>query len=271
MLLSDLELSQRLERTEGRANADFVEIHASFEPEAGFEWISVGGALVMYDGPESPLTQTFGLGIFEATTADHLAEIESHFKSRNAPVFHEISPLADQAILKLLSERGYSPVELSAVMFQELDPQGHPRKPKNPAISTRGIDADEADMWASIAAEGWASEAPELKEFINSIGRITTRTKGARPFLAEIDGKAVATGGLAIYDDTCILAGASTIPAARGQGAQNALLAARLNYAEQHGCRLAMMCALPGSVSQKNAERNGFKIAYTRIKWQLGG
>jgi hypothetical protein len=30
-----------------------------------------------------------------------------------------------------------------------------------------------------------------------------------------------------------------------------------------------MMGALPGSQSQKNAEKNGFRIAYTRTKWQL--
>jgi hypothetical protein len=30
-----------------------------------------------------------------------------------------------------------------------------------------------------------------------------------------------------------------------------------------------MMCAQPGSQSQRNAEKHGFRIAYTRIKWQL--
>lgn len=29
------------------------------------------------------------------------------------------------------------------------------------------------------------------------------------------------------------------------------------------------MAALPGSASQRNAERQGFRIAYTRIKWTL--
>jgi hypothetical protein len=28
------------------------------------------------------------------------------------------------------------------------------------------------------------------------------------------------------------------------------------------------MGALPGSGSQRNAERHGFRIAYTRIKWR---
>ena len=30
-----------------------------------------------------------------------------------------------------------------------------------------------------------------------------------------------------------------------------------------------MMGALPGSASQRNGERHGFRIAYTRIKWHL--
>jgi hypothetical protein len=102
-----------------------------------------------------------------------------------------------------------------------------------------------------------------------SIGRITSRTKGGSPFIAELNGRPIAAGGFCIYDDMCILAGASTIPEARRQGAQNALLAARLNYAAKKGCSMAMMCALPGSQSQKNAQKNGFQIAYTRIKWQL--
>jgi hypothetical protein len=32
---------------------------------------------------------------------------------------------------------------------------------------------------------------------------------------------------------------------------------------------IAMMAAAPGSASQRNAERHGFRIAYTRTKWHL--
>jgi hypothetical protein len=42
-----------------------------------------------------------------------------------------------------------------------------------------------------------------------------------------------------------------------------------MRYAFDHGCDLAMMVAMPGSESQRNAERNGFRIAYTRTKWKL--
>ena len=86
---------------------------------------------------------------------------------------------------------------------------------------------------------------------------------------AEIDGQPVATGVVFIANGVALLAGASTIPNARRKGAQSQLLEARLRYAVEQGCDLAMMCALPGSPSQRNAQRNGFQIAYTRTKWKL--
>jgi beta-glucosidase-like glycosyl hydrolase len=72
-----------------------------------------------------------------------------------------------------------------------------------------------------------------------------------------------------VHDGVALLAGASTIPEWRHRGAQNALLAKRLVYAAHAGCDLAMMCAEPGGASQRNAERQGFRIAYTRVKWGM--
>lgn len=65
MIFSDLDLSRKLERTEASANAAFIETRAKLNPEVGAEWIEVAGTYAMFDGVESPLTQTFGLGVFE--------------------------------------------------------------------------------------------------------------------------------------------------------------------------------------------------------------
>lgn len=269
MIYSDIDLSRTLERTEALANADFVETRASLAPGTRACWIEVGGAFAMFDGIESPLTQTFGLGMFEDVTSEHLAELEAFYLEQNAPVFHEVSPMADPSLLTLLGDRGYRPIELTSVMFQELDPSATSFNQINTDISTRVIGPDEADLWAAIASEGWATEHPMLGEFMLNFGKIAARTSGGHPFIAELDGRPIAAGGFSFYDDVCILAGAATIPDSRRKGAQNALLSARLNFAAERGCRLAMMCAAPGSQSQKNAQKNGFQIAYTRIKWQL--
>jgi hypothetical protein len=42
-----------------------------------------------------------------------------------------------------------------------------------------------------------------------------------------------------------------------------------MRYAADRGCDLAMMVAEAGSESQRNAERQGFRVAYTRMKWRL--
>jgi len=268
MIYSDKTLSQKLELTEARANIDFVESRAKLEPSVGATWIEVGGVRAMFDGAESPCTQTFGLGVFDDPTDEQLGELENFFTSRGAPVFHEVSPLADPSTLLLLNSRGYRPIEMSTVLFRELDESRLKPEPKTD-IKTRIINDSEADLWAAISASGWSTEMEGLADFMFAFGRIRARTEGGHPFLAELDDKPIATGMLFMKDDVCILAGASTILEARNRGAQNALFTARLQFAAEHGCRLAMMCAAPGSQSQKNAQKNGFEIAYTRTKWHL--
>lgn len=265
---SDLALSRHLERTEGRGNAGFVEARARISPKSGAEWIQVAGAYAMYDGPASPCTQTFGLGLFEPVTADVMQRIEAFFRDRQAPVFHEVSPLADPALVALLNERGYQPVELSSVLFRPIG-QGRRFVPSiDDRLRVRVIDAGEETLWAQTSARGW-SEFAEHADFMLSLGEVTAHQKAATSFLVEIDGRPVATGALSICEGVGLLAGASTVPEGRRQGAQLALLDGRLAHAADKGCDLAMMCALPGSASQRNAERHGFRIAYTRTKWRL--
>ncbi len=269
MIFSDLSLARRLERTEARGNADFVETRARIDPESGAEWIDVAGTYAMYDGVSSPLTQTFGLGLFDPITAAELDRIEEFFRRRGAPVFHEVSPLADPQVLPLLNERGYRPIELTSVLYRPIGEE-LPVKPGNEAVRVRPTGLEDWKLWAATAAQGW-NEFPEVSELMFGLGEITAKRSDGLCFLAELNGQAIATGVLILHEGVALLGGASTIPEGRRQGAQLALLESRLRYAAENGCDLAMMCALPGSASQRNAERQGFRIAYTRIKWGLGG
>ncbi|MDQ3799407.1 MAG: GNAT family N-acetyltransferase, partial [Acidobacteriota bacterium] len=264
MIYSDKNLSQKLERAEARSNADFVEARARMFPESGAEWIEVGGAYAMFDGVESPLTQTFGLGVFDEITDAEMERLEEFFRKHDAPVFHEVSPLAGLALVELLNRRGYQPIELSSILYQPLEGEITTALPVNPQIKTRVIEKGEEELWARVSANGWATEGEGLSEFMFQFGRINTATEGGVPFLAELSGEPISAGMLYVYDDVALLAGASTIPEGRRKGAQNALLDARLRFAASKGCTIAMMGAMPGSQSQRNAEKNGFRIAYTR-------
>lgn len=262
---ADIDLARRLERTEAQGNANFVEARKETFPDVGADWIEVAGAYAMFDGAGSPLTQTFGLGVFQPITSDDLDQLEQFFQSRGADVFHEVCPMADASVFSLFAKRGYHPIEFSNVMYRPIT--ADLRLHEANAINVRLVEKDDSELWAETAFEGW-SEFTEVADFLRDLGQVTARSKSLS-FLAELDGKPIATGALTIAGDVALLAGASTIPTARRQGAQLALLEGRLRYAASKGCTIGMMVALPGSGSQRNAERHGFRIAYTRTKWHL--
>lgn len=268
MTFADLDLARRLERLEATASARFIEARSRISPDSGARWIEVAGAYAMFDGPASPITQTFGLGLFAEPTPADLDRLEAFFQERGAPVCHEVSPLAGLPLADLLSSRGYKPLEFTSVMYQPLTPAADPPAPVDPRLQTRLILGGEEEIWSQISARGW-SEHLEWIEFLLSLGRVTASADGSLCFFAHLDGEPVATAVLICHSGVAYLAGASTVPEARRQGAQRALLEARMNMAASQGCDLVMMCAQPGSASQRNAERQGFRIAYTRIKWKL--
>lgn len=264
--LVDAGLSARLERTEARANSAFVEARARLQPASGAAWIDVGGTYAMFDGVGSPLTQTFGLGMSGPVSTADFERLEAFFDERGAEVFHEVSPLVDPALLEQMHARGYHPVELTSILFRptrlsETDAE----LPGGVRVRRTGV--EEADEWARVSAQGWSSEGDDVAAFIHGFGQVSARAAGTECFVAEVDGQPAAAGALILADGVALLAGASTIPAMRRRGAQHALLQERLRFAAEAGCSLAMMGAHPGSASQRNAEREGFRIAYTRIKW----
>lgn len=264
--VTDLALAQRLERAEAKASAAFVEARTRATPTVGAEWRDFAGTYALFDGVGSPITQTFGLGLFSPPTDAHLEEIEAFFRDRGAQVFHEVSPLADPSVLGVLANRGYRPVELTSVMHMRLTAERQADRARSPELVVRRIEPGEEAMWAETAARGW-SETPELRAFILELGNVSARAGGAACFVAEWSGHPIASGALAIHDGVAHFAGASTDPAFRGRGAQAALLSERLGHALAAGCDTALMGAAPGSASQRNGERRGFRIAYTRIKW----
>jgi GNAT superfamily N-acetyltransferase len=266
MLFADLALSRRLERAEGHACVQFAEARRRLFPGSGAEWMECGGAYAVFDAIDSPVTQTFGLGIFEELSAASLDVIERFFLDRGAEVLHEVSPLAGVAALDLLCARQYRPIEISSVLYRPVE-KPTAKDPGNVTVRVTG--PEEAQLWNQISARGWTHEHPELLDFMLQAGAISSAREQSPCFLAEVDGQPGAAGVLCIHDGVALFGGSATIPELRRRGLQAALLGERMRYAFEHGCDLAMMVAEAGSESQRNAERKGFRIAYTRTKWHL--
>jgi hypothetical protein len=184
MYFSDLALSKRLERAEGHACVQYAEARRRLSPDSGAEWIECDGVYAVYDGIESPLTQTFGLAIFEELRPTSLNAIERFFFDRGAPVVHEVSPFAGVAALGMLCTRNYRPIEMSNVLCRPVD---LPNAGEQNAVRVRGIASEEAQLWSEISARGWSHEHPELRDLLLDLGAVCAAGKESLCFLAESD------------------------------------------------------------------------------------
>jgi hypothetical protein len=264
---ADLALSRRLERAEGIACAQFAAARRRLFPDSGAEWMECAGASVVFDGIGSPVTQTFGLGIFEELTSASLDVIERFFLDRGAPVEHEVSPLAGATAFSLLCSRHYRPIEISNVLYLPIKEKPEAGYPGN--ISVRVTGPQEAELWTKTSVRAWTHEHPEFLDFFLTSTAVSAARQQGSCFLAELNGQPGATASLCIHNGVALFAGAATVPQMRRNGLQSALQQERMRYAFDSGCDLAMMVAEAGSDSQRNAERSGFRIAYTRTKWRL--
>jgi len=263
---ADLALARRLERAEGHACAMFAEARRRLYPESGAEWVECAGAYAVFNGIDSPVTQSFGFGIFEDLDARTLDFVERFFFERGSAALHEVSPLAGVAALDLLCARQYTPVEISNVMYRTSDPGLIANRAD---VRVRAMGPEGKAVWTDVLAQGWLHEHPELGDLFLKMGAVSASCEGSVAFLAELDGQPGAAGALNIHEGVALFSGAATVPAMRRRGLQAALISARMQYAFEHSCDLLMMVAEPGSNSQRNAERNGFRVAYTRTKWRL--
>ena len=178
MIFADLVLSRRLERAEGHACVQFAAARRRLYPESGAEWIECGGAYAVFDGVDSPITQTFGLGIFEELSAASLDVIERFFRDRGAQVLHEMSPLVGVAALDLLCARHYTAIEISSVMYRPVE---SPPAEDHGNIRVRLTGPEDAELWTNISARGWTHEHPELLDFVLQAGAISARQRALYP------------------------------------------------------------------------------------------
>ena len=88
-------------------------------------------------------------------------------------------------------------------------------------------------------------------------------------YLASIDGHPAGGGGLSIRNGVASFFGDATLPAFRHRGVHAAIIGARIAHAMTSACKLITAGTVPGSSSQRNYQRLGFQIAYTKTTMVL--
>lgn len=262
MKFVDMDLARRLE-VAGHQMPGPVDTEAP--AQNGKERIFVGGGIAMFAGVNSPVTQAEGLGLNGPVSEEEFERMEEFFRSRESAVVIEVCPMADTTFIEALGKRGYRVVEFSNVLIREIWP-GETYASTPPGIAVRKPEAGEERLFAETMARGFADYFEATEELIATTQGFFSGA-AVHPYLVFMDGKAAAGGTLTVRNGVAGLLGSSTLPEFRRRGIQSGLIGVRLRDARAAGCDLAMSITLPGSGSQRNLERQGFRVVYTRTKF----
>jgi GNAT superfamily N-acetyltransferase len=267
-LFCDTALAGRIERAETGLMTSASQA-AERRGEQAFA-LPIAGGSATYAGPDSPFNKVSGLGFDGVPDAGALDEVEQAFAAVGAPVQVELAHVADPAIGKRLTERGYRLASFENVLGRSLDTE--PERVTTPGIEIRTSDDDALDDWLEVVANGVAAPdtqgVPSHQEFPRDIVINAMRdliAAGTRRYIALHDGVIAGGASFRISEGIAQLTGAATAPAHRRHGIQTALLSARLADAAGDGCDIAVVTTQPASKSQQNVQRRGFDLLYTRV------
>jgi GNAT superfamily N-acetyltransferase len=177
----------------------------------------------------------------------------------------EVSPGAASAELaELLSDHGFRHTDFHPI-FVRLASELAPSAPTG--IGVRRVGHAELDAFTELYLRGWQIEewlAPHMRSYIAH----WPRQRGYELYVAMEQQTPIAVAVLFMYEDVCYLADAATAPEHRNRGAQAALIAARIARASEVGAQVVLGQADFGSSSQRNMERAGLPVCYTRAVWK---
>jgi GNAT superfamily N-acetyltransferase len=235
----------------------------------------VGGGVVAWFGPAWTFNGAVGMGLTGPVAERDVDEVEAFFRSHGEPARITVCPFSARSLVDELGKRGYRIADLENELVREIGPGTPPVPPADaPGPDGRAPDQsieirehvtpDARSEWGRAVAVGFrAPDAVPDSEW--SIGEVVAGREGVRLFSAWLDGGLVGTGELDVVGGMAWLNADTTLPDYRGRGVQTALLRHRLRLAEEVGCVLAVSETVPGSGSQRNMERHGMRVVYTRI------
>jgi ribosomal protein S18 acetylase RimI-like enzyme len=264
MQFVDKALARRLEAVEEMPQVLYARVLRKTKPQIRAAEEEICGGHMSFAGLGSPIGRATALGLDRPLTPKDLDRVEEFYRAKNAPSQVDLCPLHESAVFEMFKERGYSIAELNNVLYRRLDAnESFPPPPIHWTIH-RGLPEEARELGSIVERAFFPEGAPEafqdlLTPFYQMDGAVT--------FAASLDGKIAACGaGLVIPEHRMFaMCGAGTMAEYRGRGLQTALLQARLQAAAKAGAEYAAVVTQGGTISQRNCERLGFRVAYSKI------
>lgn len=210
------------------------------------------------------LNQAQALGLHGVCPPRVLDRLEALLGQGGHPVVLELAPTADPELPGHLAARGYAVRSFQQALVRDLSAD----LAAADEGEVRPIRRDQLALWQRVVEAGFlgSDELPDAPALADGFGL----ARGNTLFLAWEGGLPVGAGVLGCFGRVAVLSGTSVLPGARGRGLQRALVAARLRHGRARGCDLACSAVLPGTASQANLERCGFRVAYPKLELARG-
>lgn len=250
MIHANLDLALRLESVAAVQCRAFVESHHSNHTGSTAAYLQCGSGAAVYFDEASPLTQIKGAGMSAPTLETEIDAVEAFYAERSAPVTFVLNPFADAALFTYLSRRGYELGAFENTLIKTLVPgEFEP----DPDVES----ATDSHVWNAILAEAFFdSVTPSALDLSNTLYHVPS----AHNFAIQT----FAAGQLDVVDNVATLQCDGSIRRYREAGLHKKLIRHRLALASQLGCDIATADVQPGSISQTNFEKCGFRVAWTK-------
>lgn len=261
----DKALARRLESCEEIPQVEYARVFQKTRPEIGAAVAEICGGHMVFAGLGSPIGRATGVGLDCPFSAADLDCIEQFYRSHGAPSQVDLCPMHGPEIFEMFKERGYSIAELNNVLYRKLDATMKFSTSAPSGCEIRRACREEAEAAGAIVESAFFPDgAPE--EFRGLIAPLY-EMEGGLAYVATLDKRLVACGtGVVIPEHRMFaLCGAGTLAEFRGRGLQTALLKARIQAAIEAGCEYAAVVTQGGTTSQRNVERLGFRVAYSKV------
>jgi len=263
MQFVDKALARRFEAVEEMPQVFYARILQKTRPELGAAEEEICGGHMAFAGLGSPIGRATGAGLDRPFTANDIDRIEQFYQAHKAPSQVDLCPLHDTAVFEMFKERGYAIAELNNVLYRRLDAEEKFPAPPVGCEIRRAL-LEEADQAASIVERSFFPEgAPEA---YRGLLAPLYQMENASVYVATIEERMVACGiGMSMPPHRVAgMFGAGTLTEFRGRGLQTALLRTRMAEAARAGCEYAVVVTQGGTTSQRNCERLGFSVAYSK-------
>lgn len=235
------------------------------------EPIPSGGAMVSAE-PGTWCNFAIGVGLDGPFLDGELERIEDFFTKRGVEPRIETSPYISRQALAQLQLRGWSLRAFESLLYRPIRAGELVTPPVATPVDVQVRTVEQSDSaglqdFARVACSGFTAPGVEPTDAELELCLRTLNFYTSFPFMAYVDGQPASAGVVEVSPTSgytiAALYALSTLSNFRRRGLQQALIAARLNFAAAHKADVALIGGRPGADTERNVRRMGFETAYT--------